>query len=263
MWPHHRLLPNLRGNLSKGSQHIAFIAFIFIFSVSSQVPARERLEVEVADPYLELHTGPGLAYPVFYVVERGARVEVLKRRTGWFKVRTLKGREGWVARDQMEHTLVAAGVRLHIKEAGQGDFSARRWEMGVLGGDFEGADSITLYGGYAFTPTLSAEISVAQVLGDFSDSILVNADLLAQPFPRWRASPFLTLGTGVIDTSARKTVVEAKDSTDQISHAGAGLRVYLGRRFILRAEYRKYVIFTSRNDNKEIDEWRGGFAFFF
>ncbi|HHH35563.1 MAG TPA: hypothetical protein ENK48_01880 [Gammaproteobacteria bacterium] len=263
MWPHHRLLPNLRDDLAKVSQQIACVVFIFLVSVSGQVPARERPEVEVADPYLELHTGPGAAYPVFYVVERGARVKVLKRRTDWFKVRTLRGREGWVARDQMERTLVAAGVRLHIKEAGQGDFSARRWEMGVLGGDFEGADSITLYGGYAFTPNLSAELSVAQILGDFSDSLLVNVDLLAQPFPRWRASPFFSLGTGVIDTRARKTVVAAEDSTDQVSHVGAGVRIYLGRRFILRAGYRNYVIFTSRNDNVEIDQWRAGFAFFF
>ena len=37
----------------------------------------------------------------------------------------------------------------------------------------------------------------------------------------------------------------------------------ISRRFMFRAEYRSYVVFTSRNDNEEIDEWRGGFAFFF
>lgn len=228
--------------------------------------AGESVTVEVADPYLELHTGPGAAYPVFHVAERSARLVILKRRTDWFKVRVVAGRfagrEGWAAREAMTRTLVAAGVPLRIAQAGPADFSTRRWELGVLGGDFEGARVIAWYGAHAFSANLSVEVSLSQVLGDFSDSLSGGAGVVMQPFPRWRASPFFTLGTGIIDTNARKTVVEARDSTDQISHVGVGLRFYLGRRFLLRAEYRNYVIFTSRDDNKEIDEWRGGFAFF-
>ena len=40
--------------------------------------------VEVADSYLELHTGPGRGYPVTRVIPRGDHVEVLKRRTDWY-----------------------------------------------------------------------------------------------------------------------------------------------------------------------------------
>jgi len=57
--------------------------------------AREYLQVFVAQPYLELHTGPGPGYPVFNVVPREERVDVLYRRTDWFKVRTERGVEGW------------------------------------------------------------------------------------------------------------------------------------------------------------------------
>jgi hypothetical protein len=31
----------------------------------------------------------------------------------------------------------------------------------------------------------------------------------------------------------------------------------------LRMEYRNHEIFTSRDDNEEIDEWKVGFAVFF
>ena len=44
---------------------------------------------------------------------------------------------------------------------------------------------------------------------------------------------------------------------------GLGLRTYLSRRFLLRAEYKSYVVFTSRDDNEEVDEWKAGFTFFF
>ncbi len=68
----------------------------------------QYFQVQVAEPYLELSTGPGRGYPVFHVVDRGELVEVLKRKTDWFKVRTGKGKEGWVRREDMELTLTAA-----------------------------------------------------------------------------------------------------------------------------------------------------------
>ena len=50
---------------------------------------------------------------------------------------------------------------------------------------------------------------------------------------------------------------------DQVGHVGAGLRIYTTRRFLLRAEYKSYVVFTSRDENEEVEEWKVGFAFFF
>ncbi|MBI1195903.1 MAG: SH3 domain-containing protein [Gammaproteobacteria bacterium] len=241
----------------------AFMALILNALPISASAEDRHLRVEVAEPYLELHVGPGEAYSVFHVVARGEKIEVLKQRTGWFKIRTEKNVEGWVPRARLEQTLVAPGEKFSVREASQENFVGRNWEAGVLTGNFEGSNLISLYTGYAFNPNLSAELSLAQILGDFSDSLMFNFDLVAQPFDDWRASPFFLLGTGVIDTHARKTVVASNDSRDQISHVGVGFKVYMGRRFIFRAEYRNSVIFAQSDDNKEIDEWRAGFAFFY
>ena len=59
------------------------------------------------------------------------------------------------------------------------------------------------------------------------------------------------------------TIVQGEDRTDQIAHAGGGLRIYATRRFVLRAEFKSYVVFTSRDDNEEVEEWKVGFAVFF
>ena len=221
------------------------------------------VEVVVAGPYLEMRTGPGRGYPVFHVVDRGETITVLKRRTDWFRVRTRKGKEGWVRRDEMEQTLTPAGGQTRFAEADIGDFSRRRWEAGVLVGDFEGGDTISAYAGYAMTRNLSAELSVSQVFGNFSDAVVGSVSLLAQPFPEWRISPFFSLGTGVIYTDPNVTLVDETDRTEQIGSVGAGVRVYLTRRFIVRAEYRNHVIFQGKDDNQEINEWKVGFAFFF
>lgn len=231
--------------------------------LGSAARADGYFQAEIAEPYIELRTGPGRGYPIYYVVDRGARIEVLKRRTDWFKVRGPGGREGWVTREQLQRTLTLAGAPTRIHEPGIGDFSARRWELGVLGGDFGGANVLSVLGGYAITENLSAELSFSQALGNFSDSRMVNVNLLAHPFPAWRVSPFFTLGTGMIQTEPRVTLVQAEDRRDQIGHVGVGVRAYLTRRFVLRAEYRNYVVFTSRSENEEINEWKAGFSVFF
>ena len=57
--------------------------------------------------------------------------------------------------------------------------------------------------------------------------------------------------------------MQEDDRTDQLAHVGGGIRVYLSRRFIFRAQYKNYVIFQSTDDNQEINEWKAGFAVFF
>ena len=60
--------------------------------------------VEVADAFLELHTGPGRGYPVTRVIPRGDRVVVVKRRTDWYLLRDERGQEGWAKRREMAAT---------------------------------------------------------------------------------------------------------------------------------------------------------------
>src|SRR5690242_13048031 len=39
--------------------------------------------LQVAEPYLELRTGPGRGYPVFFVAARGEWIEIEMRHTDW------------------------------------------------------------------------------------------------------------------------------------------------------------------------------------
>jgi uncharacterized protein YgiM (DUF1202 family) len=219
--------------------------------------------VRITEPYIELHSGPGRGYPVFHVVDRGELVEVIKRRTDWFLLRTAKGKEGWAKRSAMELTLTPDGEPTQFAEAEFGDFTRRRWEAGFQAGDFEGATVMSMYTDYYLTQNLSAELSMSQIFGNYSDALTASINLLAQPFPEWRLSPFFLLGTGVIYTDPNVTLVNEEDRTEQISNVGVGVRWYLTRRFILRAEYLNHVIFQNKDDNQEINEWKAGFAFFF
>jgi hypothetical protein len=236
---------------------------LLIFLAAAGTARAQGLEVTVADPYLEMRSGPGRAFPVFHVVERGEKVKVETRRTDWFQVIDENGREGWVHKGQMAETLVPAGVKLEIDDPAREDFGAHRREVGLLVGDYGGSNVVTAYGAYAFNEHLAAELAVSHLLGNFSDGQYLTLGVTHVPRPDWRIQPFLSIGTGVIRIEPKGTLVGTEVRTDQVAYAGIGVRAYLARRFIIRGEYKEYVVFTDRDENEEDTEWKIGFAFFF
>lgn len=223
----------------------------------------DEQSVVIGGPFIELHTGPAQAYPVFYVVDRGERIEVLSRRTDWFKVRAPRGQEGWVNSEQLQETLQLSGAPVEVPTFSLADYAERRWEVGGLYGDFGGANIVSIFGGFSFTENLSAEIWYSDILGQFSNSQMVNINLVHLLFPEWRVSPYFTLGAGFINTEPKGTIVATADRTDNLAHVGVGIRTYMTRRFVFRAEYKTYVVYTSRDDNEEPSAWTVGFSFFF
>lgn len=222
-----------------------------------------RPEVIVADPFIELHTGPGRGFPVFYVAERGETIAVLRRRTDWFQIEAPRGERGWVHLEQMARTLDPEGEAFNVPGFSIDDYTNRRWEVGVQYGDFGGANMISAFGGYGLTENLQLELWVGQALGRFSNSEIAHVNLSHLLFPDKKVTPLFTLGAGTINTSPKATLVATTDRSDTMAVAGIGVRTYLTRRFVFRADYKTYVVFTSRDDNEEVREWKAGFSFFF
>jgi hypothetical protein len=241
---------------------------VLVFVLLQLLPAEGRAQdrhraVTIQDPYIELHSGPGRGYPILHVAERGAQIAILKQRTDWFLIQAPRGEEGWVQYDQLLTTLELDGEAFDVPGFSLEDYADRRWEVGVQYGDFGGANVIATYGAFSLTRNLSFEMWLSQALGRFSDSKMASINILHLMYPERRASPFFTLGAGTIQTSPKGTLVATVDRQDSIAHAGIGVRTYLTRRFVFRAEYKTYVVFTSRNDNEDVQEWKAGFSFFF
>ena len=225
--------------------------------------ARELLQLFVTQPYLELHTGPGRGYPVTQVVARGESVDVLFRRTDWFKVRTERGVEGWASARELQLATLADGSQFQVKMGDRAGFASHRWESGVFAGDYAGATLIAAYGALSLTDNLKIEVGVSQYTGNVSDGELVEIGLAHVFMPEWRFSPLVDLGTGYRWVQPKATLATPVDRSDEVGYYGAGARFYLTRRFFLRGDFRKYVVFTRTNENEVNEEWRLGFGFFY
>jgi opacity protein-like surface antigen len=233
-------------------------------AAAKEAAEKEKLlQVFVSEPYLELSTGPGRGYPVFHVIERERSVDVLHRRTDWFKVRDEQGVEGWARAHDMRRTKLADGSPFVFNLGDRAGFTSHDWELGIGGGDYGGANLISAYGAFSLTDNMKVELTLSQFLGNASNGYKAELGLNHVIFPEWRLSPFLELGTGVVYVEPRATIVLPEDRTYQTAYVGAGLRFYLTRRFFVRADYRWHTIFTSRDDNQELEEWKVQIACFF
>jgi uncharacterized protein YgiM (DUF1202 family) len=251
--------------LIRRARHLALAGLLLLVTLCAPAlsAAREYLQLFVAEPYLELHTGPGRGYPVFHVVPRDGSVDVLFRRTDWFKVRTERGVEGWASQADMLKTVLANGSPFRFPLGDRAGFTAHRWEMGIFAGELGSATLVSWYGAVSFNSQLQVEAAVGNFLGKFTNGVTGDLGLAHVILPEARLSPFLTLGVGLVHTEPKATLVQPANRTEQTAYVGGGLRYYLTRRFFLRDEYKAHYIFTKRNQNEEADEWKLGFAFFY
>lgn len=224
---------------------------------------RELLQLFVTEPYLELHTGPGRGYPVTQVVGRGGAVDVIMRRTEWFKLRTERGIEGWAHESQLLKARLADGTLFSFPRGDRPGFTSHRWEGGIMTGSYAGATVISAFGAGSLNDHLKVELMVSQYLGNIADGYLVDLGFNHVIAPEWRLSPFLMLGTGYEKVTPKTILAQPIDSTNQSAYVGVGARFYLTRRFFLRGDYRHHVVFTSRDHNEVKNEWKLGFAFFY
>jgi hypothetical protein len=227
-------------------------------------------EVEIADPFLDLRTGPGRGYPVFYIAERGERISILRRRTDWFKVRIPRGKVGWVSREQMERTLTDAGVAKTFRDVLYEDYLRRRFEasfsVGSVSGDGIANRDVSLTGaaGYRINDNLTLELSLANIADPFFSARLTYLSLVSVPFPQSSVTPTFSLGIGNATITPKATLINVPEVDTQMANAGIGARVYFARRFFLRVDYKVHRVFIDEMDRTDqFNEVSTGVGFFF
>ncbi|MEM9102317.1 MAG: SH3 domain-containing protein [Pseudomonadota bacterium] len=225
------------------------------------------LRLEVIDPYLELHTGPGRGYPIFYVIEEGESIEVITRRPDWYEVKTRNGKIGWVTAKQISRTLEPTGEPVDIPTVSYGDFLQNSWRVGFSSGQFfseelEDANTATFLVGYRVIDWFSADLEVAKFYGDDIRGDYYTASFQFEPFSQWRVSPVIHIGGGVLGLSTQPELAPVDFDNSNFYSYGLGANFYLGRNFVINAGYRGYTVLTDEDD-VGIEKWNIGFNAYF
>lgn len=243
------------------------IALMAALLLATQAAAQVTERVQVADPFLEMRTGPGRGFPVHHVAARGERVTIELRATDWYKVRTDSdtgnAKVGWVHRRQLEATLTEAGVPKIFRDTALDDYLVRRAQLGAAVGRFKSEPMLKLWGSYRLSDTLGLEATIGQVQGTFSGTDFWHVNLTSEPWSDQRLSPFLAIGVGRLDNFPNQTLVGATDTNANLANAMVGVRWYLTERFVLRADWALYTAFVSDQRSQEFRAVTAGISFFF
>jgi hypothetical protein len=221
----------------------------------------ERLQI--ADPYIELRTGPGRGYPIFFVAQRNAFIAVELRHTDWYRVRTDDGKVGWVSRQQLETTLAAGGVQKTFRDVMLDDFLNRKVQLGAAWGHFKGEPMLKFWTSYRMSETLSLEGTIGQVQGVFSGTDIWHLNIMAEPLADQRLSPFFGIGVGKFTNFPNLSLVGAQTTNAKLANAMVGVRYYLTERFVLRGDYSFYTVFVNDTKTNDYHAWTLGVSFFF
>lgn len=241
---------------------LTLFCFISIFYAACALADDKPISLQIDVSYIELHSGPGIGYPILNVIEKGESVEVLVKRTSWLKVKDQRNNIGWLNQKDL-FGLTKQGEKIIQSELTLTDFQQRDYEAGVMYGDFEGADFYNIYLGYTLSPVFSAEISAGKALGEISDSDLYEVMLISQPFPELVVIPYIGVGGGIINTKPHSVLADSENRQDTVMSTAIGLKYHLARNFLLRAEYKYSLVLTDRDDNEEVQVWKLGFSVFF
>ncbi len=227
----------------------------------AQSPHANR--VQVTDPYLEMHTGPGRGFPVFFVVSRDDWVDIVSRRTDWYEVRSDGGKVGWVHRAQLETTLTAVGVRKTFRDILLDDYLLRRVELGAAMGRFKSEPVLKFWTAYRLSDTLSVEGTLGRVQGMYSGTNFWHVNVMSEPWSHRRLSPFFGVGLGNIKNIPSTSLVGAATTHAKLGNGTVGLRYHISDRFVARADYTFYTAFLSDQRSGEYRAITAGLSFFF
>ncbi|WP_196137846.1 SH3 domain-containing protein [Aliikangiella sp. G2MR2-5] len=232
----------------------------------SQNDSNSSVELEVIDPYLEVHTGPGQGYPVIYTVEQGEKIFISTRRPDWYEISTEDGHSGWVKASQIARTLLPTGEPVDLPSVSYGDYLERSLYVGLNVGQFssgelESSDTFSFLAGFRAFSWGAVEIEQSQFYNADYRGQYFGINFKLEPFSDWVVSPVLTLGGGEMEVTVQPKQLLSIEQDDYF-HYGIGASYYLGRNFVMNINFDKYDISTEQSD-KSANRWNLGFNAFF
>jgi len=245
----------------------ALLCFFWSLSINAEQKKAPALQLEVIDPYIELHTGPGAGYPIFYTIEQGDNVIVLTRRTAWYELKTLDGQIGWAKASQVARTLLPTGEPVDLPTISYGDYLKNSWRVGFnvgefTGGELSGSDTFSYSAGYRPLSWAGVEVEFGNFFNSDIRGSYQSLNVLFEPYSEWKFSPVIKIGTGSMKIDSQPELLPLNLDKNDFTTYGFSVNYYIGRNFVLHSGYQEYTLSTDFSDER-LDRWNIGFNAFF
>ncbi|GLQ30046.1 SH3 domain-containing protein [Litoribrevibacter albus] len=223
----------------------------------------DRVLLKVEGTFVDLYTGPGYGYPKHYSAKQGEILEVVRRRTSWYRVVTDNGTEGWVEEEQLSSLELVYGDGKDFEEAVLEDFYDARFEISVFVGGLAQDTQFNGRLGYKISEFLEAEAFYGQAFNDFADTRFYGIGIQGKPLRGRRWEPYFGLSMGELENDPNSTVIGGQTTTDEITMAQIGMRFYFTRNFVLRAEFGRMLLHVDDDRRDDLDLVSVGIGAFF
>jgi len=226
----------------------------------------DELELIVKEAFVNVHTGPSSLHPIFYVVPRHEKINVLLQKTQWIKIKTIDNKIGWVYQNDVKKTVFSSGESIEFNEVDFDEYTKRRVEIGFQSGVLESSPAFSFTAAYLFNELFSTQLSFGKSIGKLSTISILSVDAMMTPFPKVSYSPYFVLGVGSATLTPHTTLINPKTTNSSVAKVAIGIKKYLGERFVVRLELANYILYSADIDadsNEEVTEWKVGFSTFF
>jgi len=232
-----------------------WLLVIIITTLHSSVIAAEDnyLRVIVKSAFIELHSGPNEKFPVTRIVERDEFMDIIERRTNWYRVTDRKGYGGWVKHDDMLATNTISGEPPALETIFTNGDRTGYAGFGLATGQLNDDPLIAVRGGYHFSKNMMAEIEFLHSPGKFTNNYILGGNLVLSPLPDAFISPYLSLGAGYLKNEPRDSLIGAIEFDATVWNYALGIQKKWGDRLDLRLEYREYTALVNEELNRDYD----------
>jgi uncharacterized protein YgiM (DUF1202 family) len=239
-----------------------FLLLISISVCAEESEKRMAFSVIVNDAYLDIRTGHGIAYPVFYVAQRDEVLSITKRRAHWYKVhlKTNGSRtvSGWIHQDDLMNTTV------YLSETKTEDhpYFKRKFnpnlKAGYAVGRLEESDLINISLTHTGLDVIQLELRGSYYIGADEEGWFVNGLVSYMPFTNWRVAPYISSGYGYLRRES--VLIKQQDESDHFFPLVLGTEIRISQQYHLRLEYQNLNTLTSSEQNVELEAWTLGFG---
>ena len=219
----------------------------------------------VDDSYLDIYSGPGKAYPAFYIAENQETVYLLNSQSGWYRVELRNKhnqaiKKGWIPESQVKPGLENLG-----KKNNPGSFLTRhpgKWFFGAGSGTFNDNSMIQSKLGYFPNEQLWFELGISEVLDSLAKSRIYQLNILHSPYGQKTISPFFGLGLGKLENHPYQNLLNLKDDDASFMNLNIGLHWYISDKYMLRSDFKNYVLDLNDDDLESHQEFSLGLSVF-